>query len=228
MSLSLSSSPPTSPSQYGGVYPAKVYSTADPSGTGCIQMYIPQIFGSMPVKIWAPPCVLGGGVPAVGDIVWCLFQGGDPSYPTYLPPLPRPSPVPVPAGRLSFPAQTIGTSVTQLVSSIVTYIENGMAVSNNALVVPFPGTYSVKSTVSFTAGSTNALLGTAIFKNNIAVPAPAGAALTIIPSFGVDLSFSDDFRLAAGDAISLGAIQSAGTANQTAGQLAVAFVTRLP
>ena len=73
------------PNLYGGVYPAKVYSTADPNGTHRIQMYIPQVFGALPVKIWAPPCIPQGVVPAVGDIVWCLFQGGDPAYPTYLP-----------------------------------------------------------------------------------------------------------------------------------------------
>lgn len=92
--MSLSASPtaglvPASiPDSYGGVYAAKVFSTADPSGTGCIQMYVPQIFGTAPVKIWAPPCIPGGDVPLVGSIVWCIFQGGDPSYPTYLPPAP--------------------------------------------------------------------------------------------------------------------------------------------
>jgi hypothetical protein len=60
-------------------------------------MYIPQIFGTMPVKIWAPPLVAGSMVPAVGAVVWCMFQGGDPSYPTYLPPVP-PGAGAIPAG----------------------------------------------------------------------------------------------------------------------------------
>ena len=75
------------PTKYGGVYPAKVYATNDPKNAGRIQMYIPQIFGAQPVKIWAPPLVAGNIPPTVGTIVWCLFQGGDPAYPTYLPPL---------------------------------------------------------------------------------------------------------------------------------------------
>jgi hypothetical protein len=75
---------------YPGVYAARVYSTSDPAHTGRIQMLIPQIFGVAPVKIWAPPLSAGGGVPNVGDMVWCIFQGGDQSYPTYLPPAPSP------------------------------------------------------------------------------------------------------------------------------------------
>ena len=95
MSLSPSSGNPLIPDpagaqQYGGVYPAKVYSIADPSSLGRIQMFIPQVFGEIPVKIWAPSCISGGLVPAVGTIVWCIFQGGDPSYPTYLPTIPQP------------------------------------------------------------------------------------------------------------------------------------------
>ena len=78
---------PVQPSatKYAGVYPAQVYSTSDPTGTGCIQMYVPQVFGTSPLRIWAPPLLPGCVVPTVGSVVWCLFQGGDPSYPTYLP-----------------------------------------------------------------------------------------------------------------------------------------------
>jgi len=81
MSPSVSAPAPTT---YPGVYPAKVYANNDPTNTGRIQMWIPQIFGSSPVRIWAPP-LINASAPAVGSIVWCLFQGGDPSYPTYLP-----------------------------------------------------------------------------------------------------------------------------------------------
>jgi Type VI secretion system/phage-baseplate injector OB domain len=73
------------PATYGGVYPAKVYANNDPTHAGRIQMYIPQIFGAHPVKIWAPSCIAAGEVPEVGTVVWCLFQGGDPAYPVYIP-----------------------------------------------------------------------------------------------------------------------------------------------
>lgn len=89
MSLSASSAPETP--NFGGAYPAKVYSISDPNHANRIQMYIPQIFGAAPVKIWAPPLMAGGSPPSVGAVVWCLFQGGDPAYPTYLPSIPASS-----------------------------------------------------------------------------------------------------------------------------------------
>jgi Type VI secretion system/phage-baseplate injector OB domain len=70
---------------FPGVYLAKVYSVSDPLGVGRIQMYIPQIYGQMPVNIWAPPLSAGASTPAVGDLVWCMFHGGDSSFPTFLP-----------------------------------------------------------------------------------------------------------------------------------------------
>src|SRR5438046_1032280 len=82
MSISVSPPPPTT---YPGVYAAKVYANNDPQNGGRIQMWIPQIFGSSPVRIWAPPLVPNACLPKVGDLVWCFFQGGDTSYPTYLP-----------------------------------------------------------------------------------------------------------------------------------------------
>src|SRR5215469_5163845 len=81
MSTSVSPTPTTAP----GVYPAKVYATNDPLHKSRIQMYIPQIYGSQPVRIWAPPISQAASIPVVGSVVWCLFQGGDPTYPTYLP-----------------------------------------------------------------------------------------------------------------------------------------------
>ena len=83
--MSISVSPPPSKSGYAGVYPAQVYANTDPQKKYRIQMYIPQIFGTLPVKIWAPCLSQVTSVPPVGSLVWCLFQGGDPAYPTYLP-----------------------------------------------------------------------------------------------------------------------------------------------
>jgi len=81
MSTSVSPTPLFHP----GVYAAKVYANNDPLHQHRIQMYIPQVFGVQPVKIWAPPVTQVAAVPAVGSVVWCLFQGADSSYPTYLP-----------------------------------------------------------------------------------------------------------------------------------------------
>jgi hypothetical protein len=75
----------TSVQTYPGVYAAKVYSTSDPMHLNRIQMLIPQVFGTTPVLLWAPPVSQTASPPAVGSVVWCLFQGGDAAYPTYLP-----------------------------------------------------------------------------------------------------------------------------------------------
>ena len=60
--MSISVSPPPSKSGYAGVYPAQVYANTDPQKKYRIQMYIPQIFGTLPV-----PGDLGtpGGQPGV-------------------------------------------------------------------------------------------------------------------------------------------------------------------
>jgi hypothetical protein len=83
MSTSLSPGPTTQ--LFPGVYPAKVFANNDPLHQRRIQMYIPQIFGVTPVRVWAPPVSQATSAPVVGSVVWCLFQGGDPAYPTYLP-----------------------------------------------------------------------------------------------------------------------------------------------
>lgn len=75
----------TTTQTYPGVYAAKVFSTADPLNQGRVQMLIPQIFGSTPVLIWAPSLIPNLPVPAVGAVVWAMFQGGEPSYPVYFP-----------------------------------------------------------------------------------------------------------------------------------------------
>jgi hypothetical protein len=81
----LVSSPSTPPTLCGGIYPAKVFAINDPLHQYRIQMYIPQLFGTTPVQIWAPPCVPVSAAPAVGSVVWCWFQGGDTAYPVYMP-----------------------------------------------------------------------------------------------------------------------------------------------
>ena len=119
-----------------GAYPAQVYSITDPLNQGRIQMYIPQIFGNHPVQIWAPPLYRDGGSPNVGDLVWCVFQGGDSSYPTYIPPA-IPNPVTAP--------QTASGLVLQSGSSVVTAVSGGATITfptpfnSIPLVVVCPG-----------------------------------------------------------------------------------------
>lgn len=61
-----------------------VVSNADPEGKGRVRLRVPSVFGQT-VTGWAPS-ILGGTVPAAGDIVWVTFEAGDGSRPAYFPP----------------------------------------------------------------------------------------------------------------------------------------------
>jgi uncharacterized protein involved in type VI secretion and phage assembly len=72
-----------------GKYRATVADNKDPNQSGCITMYVPQLFDSDPTD-WATPCVpyapSGHGfyvIPEVGDTVWAEFEAGDPSKPIW-------------------------------------------------------------------------------------------------------------------------------------------------
>jgi hypothetical protein len=72
-----------------GIYKAVVRSTADPLGSGRIKAQVAQTTGTA-MTGWVPPAQAGGAVPVVGQQVWVLYEGGDLSYPVYLPPDPAP------------------------------------------------------------------------------------------------------------------------------------------
>jgi len=80
------------PIAFSGMYAAKIHSTADPLNQGRVLLIIPQVFGSTPIQVWAPPAAAlsGNPLPAPGTTVWCAFQGGDSAYPVWFPPNPVP------------------------------------------------------------------------------------------------------------------------------------------
>lgn len=69
-----------------GLYQGVVLSTADPQNGGRVRLQVPQVSGSAPTA-WAPAAQQGSALPAVGSLVWVMYQGGDPSYPVYIPPV---------------------------------------------------------------------------------------------------------------------------------------------
>lgn len=83
-----------------GAYRAVVLSTADPRSSGRVRVQVPQVSGDAPTD-WVPPAQSGAAVPAVGQVVWVVYEGGDPSYPVYVPPAPAPyTPPPGPAWQI--------------------------------------------------------------------------------------------------------------------------------
>lgn len=69
--------------QWHGIYPAVVYSNADPQNMNRVQLKIPQVLGTA-VSQWAIPLALSGSAPDINTPVAAMFLGGDVSHPCYL------------------------------------------------------------------------------------------------------------------------------------------------
>lgn len=77
-----------------GIYRGVVRTTADPTGSGRVRLQVPQVSGTA-LTGWVAPIQSGGAPPSVGQQVWVFYEGGDVSYPVYVPPIPV-APVPMP------------------------------------------------------------------------------------------------------------------------------------
>jgi hypothetical protein len=72
--------------RFYGVYRGTVFNTNDPQNLGRLQVKIPQILADQATQ-WAWPVEKYGtdtAVPSVGQGVWVVFEGGDPSYPIWI------------------------------------------------------------------------------------------------------------------------------------------------
>lgn len=138
----------------GGLYQGRVVHASDPQGKRRVRLQVPQVSGSA-VSGWAPPVQTGGRIPAVGEMVWVTYQGGDVSYPAYLPPIPPPSPPPRPQPYTpqwvssGNPQPSVGdgsfagmyTKVGALVSFSITLTWGAATTNGNGsyqLTLPFP------------------------------------------------------------------------------------------
>jgi len=72
--------------RFYGVYRGVVFDSNDPNNLNRIRVTIPQILSSQPTQ-WAWPVErleTTTVVPAIGQGVFVMFEGGDPSYPIWL------------------------------------------------------------------------------------------------------------------------------------------------
>jgi hypothetical protein len=71
-----------------GIYRARVLSLDDPTGSGRVQVLVPSISGQ--ASGWAVPCLPGADASdmEIDDMVWVMFEGGDPTFPVVLGKLP--------------------------------------------------------------------------------------------------------------------------------------------
>ena len=69
-------------SGFGGRYQGSVVDDADPIGEHRLRVIVPEVWGTE-AGAWAVPSLPPGGAatPAVGDLVWVTFEGGDTDYP---------------------------------------------------------------------------------------------------------------------------------------------------
>lgn len=72
--------------RFFGVYRAVVFDNQDPNTLGRLRVKIPQIFADIPTGwCWAAsPTGIRTSVPQIGQGVWVLFEGGDPSFPMWI------------------------------------------------------------------------------------------------------------------------------------------------
>lgn len=71
---------------FTGLYRGVVHSTKDPLNQGRVKVRVKQLFGEVPTN-WAWPVQLSVAtlqLPAVGQGVWVMFEGGDPSFPIWV------------------------------------------------------------------------------------------------------------------------------------------------
>jgi hypothetical protein len=71
--------------RFYGVYRGVVYSSDDPLNLYRLQLKVPQILADQHTE-WAWPVEKPGistSIPSVGQGVWVMFEGGDPSYPIW-------------------------------------------------------------------------------------------------------------------------------------------------
>jgi hypothetical protein len=72
--------------RFFGIYGAVVFDNKDPNNQGRLRLRIPQVLANVPTG-WVWPSDAAGvsvGVPEVGQGIWAMFEGGDPSHPMWL------------------------------------------------------------------------------------------------------------------------------------------------
>jgi len=71
--------------RFYGVYRGTITSSNDPDKKRRVKVTVPQVLGEEPTD-WAWPMDLSGAYikpPKVGQGVWVMFEGGDPSFPIW-------------------------------------------------------------------------------------------------------------------------------------------------
>jgi hypothetical protein len=61
-----------------------VMDNVDPMQSDRLLVTVPEVAGSTTMWATRSPSLIGGELPAVGQMVWVQFDNGDPSYPVWV------------------------------------------------------------------------------------------------------------------------------------------------
>ena len=72
--------------RFFGIYRAVVFDNKDPNNQGRLRLHIPQVLAKVPTGwVWpSNPAGISSGVPEIGQGIWAMFEGGDPSHPMWV------------------------------------------------------------------------------------------------------------------------------------------------
>jgi hypothetical protein len=135
-----------------GFYRGTVVSNTDPSGLGLVRADVPQILGSSTMGGCRPMMGAVNGIPAVGELIWVSFEGGDVNYPLY-----------IRSNTLSLDSLTDGTIVDNTALDTRTPAAPDLIPADITSVAYNDSLGALKGRVTFTWGAvTGALDGTAM------------------------------------------------------------------
>jgi len=180
---------------YSANFRAVVVDNADPKGLSRVRLRIPQILGDGPTG-WAYP-IGNGSVPAVNAAVWATFEGGDISFPVYLPSL----------------AGSSHTHPESDVASLVSDIANLSTTKANLSGAAFTGNVSTTGTLTATSTiSASGLAGSLLSSVTPLVNGVVAAVGTSATPSREDHVHPSDYKLAplSGAAFS-GSVSTTGT-----------------
>jgi len=72
--------------RFYGIYRAVVFDNKDPNNQGRLRLRIPQVLANTPTGwVWpSNPAGVTVGTPEIGQGIWAMFEGGDPSHPMWV------------------------------------------------------------------------------------------------------------------------------------------------
>jgi hypothetical protein len=203
-----------------GVYQGTVVNNTDPMGQSRIQVLIPNLppYDTTPSS-WATPAIPAYSTgphpapPAIGELTWIIFAGGDPTAPMWFPLNTYPGIVPGPAGATGAPgpAGPPGHDAAQPVTSYPFAIPGPLQNMHGTvrLGIPIHGTILTTLTTVNTPSQGSSIIAD-VLKNSTSIFLPANRP-TLPAGLQKIQVVPDVTSLAAGDYLTVDLVQVGST-----------------